>query len=1640
MMGIWKKRSIKWICLVITLFLFASAVPWGVQESSGVQAKEQSVVQKMGGSPESSVNWTMNLSSEISSSQLPGTIKAGETLKLSCRLYGLDTQVQNPWRHEEGYQLWSDEDSWEVLGSRFLAYPDYLYSLEGAPAKGGGEMPAIGEDPTLAIQPAGLDLLPAQRPDYGGLLEIELRARVNSPAGLRLTTESASPSGGLDLGVSSGMNLNDRPAPAGSRTLAEVGTSDSALQTLLDLNATLKPPARVGTFKPLVVMVDFPDNTANVSSTRGFYQNLLFATSGISMTTFFLENSWNRLDLQGNVVWNQAGTAWVRTTTSYTWYVNNQQGLGSYPQNTQRLTEDILTLIDPYVNFSDYDSNGDGEIDGLMVIYAGQYGGSTRIWPHQWSINSQTRDGIQISDYCMQPEYNSAPLDTGISVYLHEYSHILGAYDLYDYDYTSAGVGLWSLMAWDNKQHVDPWSKSLLGWITPTIQSSNATSLLIPAVETTKLVYRLNLGDPSEYYLLENRANLGYDQNLPGWGVLIWHIDEDAISSGRINDNEWYPPDQLEAGHYTVALEQADGLYELEKYINGGNVGDPFTSGSSFTPITNPSSCDYTGFNWNVQLTNFSASGSSTTADFSFNLNYPVITWWPLRTLFFLLQGSANPGGQNTQAWFEWGTTTAYGSTTSPVNLGSGTIPQTFTATIPAPAVITDYHFRAVCQNASGTFYGEDKTFTTSLGEGQWKQLPLYGGLIYSLVIDPSNSQTLYAATEGGGIWKSADSGASWAASSGEYLKYERCLVIDPSNTQTLYAGTMWNGIWKSTNGGAGWNLSFYEYANRAICSLVIDPANPQILYAGTVSGICKSSDGGANWVASSSGLPNSEPNSIVWSLAITPSNSQILYAGTQGGEVFKSSDGGTNWVPSSSGLMSGAVYSLNIDPSNSQTLYAGTSGGVFKSINGGISWTASSNGLMNSNVWSLVIDRSNPETLFACTGGGVFKSSDKGGSWTISSSGLMNSEVHSLSIDRNNPQTLYAGTGGAGVFKSSDSGINWIVSSNGLTSSEVRSLAIDPTNSQTLYAGTQGGGVQKSSDSGMNWLVSSSGLMNNIVPALAIDPVNSKNLYAGTWGGGVWKSSDSGANWIATASGLTNGWVWCLAIDRNNPQTLYAGGLADGLGMWKSSDGGINWTASSTGLPNNSVYCLAIDPINTQTLYAGFSWNGGGVWKSSDGGANWTASSTGLASSDVMSLAIDPVNPQTLYAAPRSGGVCKSNDGGANWTRSSTGLCTGYAQSLAIAPSNPKILYAGTETMGVWKSSDGGANWTISSNGLTNSSVYCLAIDPSNPQALYAGTFGGGVYKYIPSSASSLSLLSPNGGEQWGIGSTQTITWTPQGVSGNIKIEINRSYPSGTWETLFASLPNDGTELWVVTTPDSTTCRMRISSVSDPAIQDISDGNFAIDGPPAPLAINSILATPNSEVSNWNPVTIQASANRSGSWSGTIHHPSGAQIGTLAGGSGSAYIASWAPSAAQNFCGNGFYAVVQVTADGEIQTAIVSFTVENFQTKALPVSFVDELFQPIANPKAGQAFHVVISMRNNSSGALSSAFALLTVGNRYIGAGGYQDLQPGQQISSTVSCEGLAAGSHTARVYVWVSLGGYALAQPLDFLLTVLP
>jgi len=389
-----------------------------------------------------------------------------------------------------------------------------------------------------------------------------------------------------------------------------------------------------GDFKALAVLINFSDRPCQVDAAE--FDTLLFADRQGTVRHYYGTVSYGQLDIISADLPSDIG--WVTAPRDYSYYCNNSNGTGGYPNNTQKLAEDIVDLIDPYVDFSEYDNDGDNYVDALILIHTGPgaelTGEDTDIWSHKWGIAPRSRDGVYVSDYCIQPEYWYNPGDMTCGVYVHELGHVFGLPDLYDTDYTSRGVGRWSVMAsgsWNGSlgsspAEPDAWCRIRLGFCNPVVVSANANDVNIGAVETGGTIYRLwSSGDiGEEYFLIENRQKTGYDSYLPGSGLLIWHIDSSRVMGTMApNNNEWYLPDHVDYGNYGVALEQADGDFYLEKKLSYGDGGDPFPGNSgrtTFSPLTVPGSNAYSGDNTGVAITNISPSGGVITADFQVSL------------------------------------------------------------------------------------------------------------------------------------------------------------------------------------------------------------------------------------------------------------------------------------------------------------------------------------------------------------------------------------------------------------------------------------------------------------------------------------------------------------------------------------------------------------------------------------------------------------------------------------------------------------------------------------------------------------------------------------------------------------------------------------------------------------------------------------------------------------------------------------------------------------------------------------------------------------------------------------------------------------------------------------------------------------
>lgn len=327
---------------------------------------------------------------------------------------------------------------------------------------------------------------------------------------------------------------------------------------------------------------------------------------------------------------------------------------------------------------------------------------------------------------------------------------------------------------------------------------------------------------------------------------------------------------------------------------------------------------------------------------------------------------------------------------------------------------------------------GSARVFKSATGGERWAGLGLNNLSVSALVLDPVRPLVVYAGTAGAPVAAGIEEGA--------------------------YYGTFTDGdgVFKSTDGGASWTAVNAGLSVLDVLTMAIDPRTPSTLYVGTRGGgVFKSIDGGENWGA----RPGTHP--VVRSLAIDPVNPSIIYAGASWGGLFKSFDGGASWTRLE---LAPPAIALAIDTVMPSTLYAGVdarTGGVSKSIDGGMTWTPMNIGLASPNpafqswpVFALLIDPANPLTLYAGTYVGVFKSIDGGAIWTRVLSGAGVTALAVAPTTNGLLPTVYAGTFGGGVFRSTDGGVSWNM---GLANETVPSLAVDPTAPSVVYAGTRG-------------------------------------------------------------------------------------------------------------------------------------------------------------------------------------------------------------------------------------------------------------------------------------------------------------------------------------------------------------------------------------------------------------------------------------------------------------------------------------------------------------------------------------------------------------------------------------------------------
>jgi M6 family metalloprotease-like protein len=392
---------------------------------------------------------------------------------------------------------------------------------------------------------------------------------------------------------------------------SQVTILNSFWDQISNQKSTQKAFTPTGNKNLVMILVAFTDKA--FTKTQADFNNLMnqvgYNLNGAvgSVKDYYLEASYNQFNITTTVV----GPYTVSQPMAY--YGANTGGQGT-DTNPRGLITEAINLADPNVNFANFDNDLDGTVDGVYVIYAGygeESGASTNtIWAHAWSLASPLiKDGVSLSKYSCSSELRgtSGTLMSTIGVICHEFGHVCGAADYYDIDYATngsyEGTGTWDIMAggsWNGNPsgsrppHFNPYVKSQFNWVSPVLLSSSG-SFAMNDIGTNAQIYKYNTTTANEYFLIENRQQTGFNTDVPGHGLMVYHYSQ-AIFAASGNK-------AAQQGMYPVCANA--GGNPTSTYGNINSSGCPFPGSSnnfSFGDASTPHSHSWAGANTNGDL------------------------------------------------------------------------------------------------------------------------------------------------------------------------------------------------------------------------------------------------------------------------------------------------------------------------------------------------------------------------------------------------------------------------------------------------------------------------------------------------------------------------------------------------------------------------------------------------------------------------------------------------------------------------------------------------------------------------------------------------------------------------------------------------------------------------------------------------------------------------------------------------------------------------------------------------------------------------------------------------------------------------------------------------------------------------------
>jgi hypothetical protein len=388
------------------------------------------------------------------------------------------------------------------------------------------------------------------------------------------------------------------------------------------------------------------------------------------------------------------------------------------------------------------------------------------------------------------------------------------------------------------------------------------------------------------------------------------------------------------------------------------------------------------------------------------------------------------------------------------------------------------------------------------------------------------------------------------------------------------------------------------------------------------------------------------------------------------------------------------------------------------------------------------------------------------------------------------------------------------------LPNRSIYSVAVDKQG--VKWFGTDGSGLVKFD--GTQWSTynaANSNLKCNLIRVIYVDEDNNK--WIGTTCGGLHKFDGTyWTNWDTSNSKLPSQWVASFVIDRKGVKWI---GTGDKGLVKMDGDSMTVYNTTNSPLPVNNIYALAADTLGN--LWIGT--NGGGTVKY-DGTTwiNFNKHNSGLHCNASLAIAID--NNNDKWIGSYTCGIFKMHDYTfTEYDSTNTPLPDNWVYSVTIDKKQAKWI--GLDSAGVAKFE--GSQWTIydtANSGLADKHVRSIAVDELGNK--WIATYLGGVSVFNENGVNIPSLIVvslPSGTTNWITGSRQRITWSTGNITGNVNIKLSTDGGSSFPVTLISNTPNDGGENVIAPDIISSSCMIKIESISSSGIYGVSSGKFSI-------------------------------------------------------------------------------------------------------------------------------------------------------------------------------------------------------------------